>query len=768
MGLCRDRHIFIFQGGCVQNTHGTEAAEAVLADDTSVYPESSSASSALDEMGVSASFADNNGLQDKNNELQGKSNAIQSVLIVDPDPDFSSVVCDYLKLFGYRINFRTSIDHALGYAEVNSVDVVLLGDGFDSQHPIDVLYRFKKELPSALTVILANNGDDQLAVELLKAGANDYISRRVKDKDILTAIANLLDKLASEISLDSQHQSISPQLIQSQRESDLNTQQILRGVAASAHLNKACPERNRTTQSVETARAEKLSSVIELLPTALIILNKSLEIVSVNRKCIQLLGYSQPSLLNRSIQEVLLDRFYLDLVAEIERVDSQTKLTNRDKEMPFVENNGFEMLMSNHEKVNVLVRCQVNNIDSPELLAEGDDNSMTSSAEAYILTFEDISQQKQRQADILYRNMWSQLLNSFAQRFINLKLENFSEIMSQMISESAIFFRVDRLSIYLIDKKRLRAKIYLEWLKGKVDSLKIRSKKIDVDPTLFEIENLLNAKIQIIQSKLNTQNLSLPQCRGLSEHYAQVGASSSAIIPIAKKQKVIGWISLDYQKTESVWRENELDLLVPFGKLISEAFIKRAHEAQRKITHKKLSENHGHLSEQAFLDGLTNLANRRYFDKVLESEVRRASRDKTNIAILFCDVDYFKAYNDTYGHLDGDRCLKAIADVLQNEFQRAGDFVARFGGEEFAVILSGMLTGDVQDAAEKLRQKVLAMNIAHHGSPIGKIAISIGISSSISPTPNDSNKLLVHADKALYKAKSNGKNRTETARLIPG
>ena len=146
---------------------------------------------------------------------------------------------------------------------------------------------------------------------------------------------------------------------------------------------------------------------------------------------------------------------------------------------------------------------------------------------------------------------------------------------------------------------------------------------------------------------------------------------------------------------------------------------------------------------------------------MLESEVRRASREGSNLAVLFCDVDYFKAYNDTYGHLEGDICLKAIAKVLKLEFQRASDFVARFGGEEFAIVLSGMSLEDSKDAAEKLVGKIIEQNILHHGSPIGQISISIGIASVTAPQPGDANKILSKADKALYKAKSNGRNRVE-------
>jgi diguanylate cyclase (GGDEF)-like protein len=334
--------------------------------------------------------------------------------------------------------------------------------------------------------------------------------------------------------------------------------------------------------------------------------------------------------------------------------------------------------------------------------------------------------------------MWSNMLQGFAHRFFNLHLSEFSSEISSLVAETAQFFRLDRVSIYLFNKERTKSKIYLEWLQKDGESLKQFSKKIEIESSMPEFERLLAKDIQLLQPSKKIIESSMQQNWGLSEHYSQVNAQSCMVMPIINKSNVIGWISMDHQSDQISWEKADIKMLAPLGRLISRAFELRTKEEQRKVTHQKLSENYGQLSEQAFLDGLTNLANRRYFDKVLESEVRRASREQSNIALLFCDVDYFKAYNDNYGHMEGDRCLKSIATAMQNEFQRAGDFVARFGGEEFAVILSGTLADDAFDSAEKLRKRIFDMEIEHRASPIGKVAMSIGISSSIAPEPNDS------------------------------
>ncbi len=684
-------------------------------------------------------------------------NPIQSILVVDPDPDFSSTVSDYLKLFGYNISHYSNIETALEFVQSKPIDVIFLADNFDFHHPIDVLRRFKSVAPTSLIAILANKGDDQLAVELLKSGADDYLSRRVKDKDILTSIANLLEKLA-EISS-------TPVVVNSLVSEEKKALQHEIGEIVEDDLIVQASELNEQSafdlNQVVEKQSMKPTEVLDFLPGLLLVLDENLDISYLNLRCSEWLGYSAKELRQQPIDNIVPKQVYSELVRELKVYCSD--IANQDSN-PNQSSKLFEMIVLPKQGDGIPVRCQISlfNRQSTDL----NDSELASGTE-YLLTLEDLRTEKEKQAELLYLSMWNTLLRAFAHRFINLKLEKFSEELSGIVSETANFFKLDRVSIYLFDRSKNKARIYLEWLKKDVESLKVFSKKIDIDPSLVEFDAMLKGQTQIIEPVAIIQDSEIEQSFGLSEHYAQVNAVSTAILPIQKNSEVIGWLAMDYLSDDRQWWDSDVETIEPLAQLVSEAFTRRAQEEHRKVTHQKLSENHGRLSEQAFLDGLTKLANRRYFDKVLESEVRRASRDKSNIALLFCDVDYFKAYNDTYGHIEGDVCLKAIAAILKQEFQRAGDFVARFGGEEFAVILSGTLANDALESAEKLRQHIESMNIEHRGSPLGKIALSIGISSVISPEPSDAKKLLSKADKALYKAKSNGRNRVEISPFSP-
>ena len=663
---------------------------------------------------------------------------IRSVLVVDPDPDFSSIVSDYLKLFGYNIGFKNDIEEALKVALANESDVIFLADNFNHHHPIDVLRRFKSVLPSAITVILANKGDDQLAVELLKSGADDYLSRRVKDKDILTSIASLLEKISRNGTSNSDSR---------------------RGIESKSNRTYEAPLepqliKQKSSPPLEVFDINQVS--YKQMPGVAIILDESLNVISFNHKCAELIGYEVSEMLNKSIELIIPKIFYADLISEIKQYNENVKKLvseSTDFSLP------FESILVAKSGQGLPVKCRIGRHYGL--------NNVEVGGEYYLLSIEDLSNEKSQQADLLYQSMWNNLLRAFAHRFINLKLENFSDEVTQVVSETANFLKLDRVSIFLFDKTSSKAKIYLEWLKKDVDSLNVFSKKIEIDKKLKEFTLLLEGKTQCLSPLQTTQDPSEELCLGLSEHYAQVNAISSMVLPIFGNKKVIGWIALDHQSDEKQWKVEDIKMLEPLGDLISEAFTRRSKEEQRKVTHQKLSENHGKLSEQAFLDGLTNLANRRYFDKVLESEIRRASREKTNIALLFCDIDYFKGYNDSYGHIEGDNCLKIIAGILKQEFQRAGDFVARYGGEEFAIVLSGSLANDAQEAAEKLRQQILLKNIPNKGSPLEKITMSVGISSVIAPEPDDAERLISNADKALYKAKDNGRNRIEVADFSP-
>lgn len=193
--------------------------------------------------------------------------------------------------------------------------------------------------------------------------------------------------------------------------------------------------------------------------------------------------------------------------------------------------------------------------------------------------------------------------------------------------------------------------------------------------------------------------------------------------------------------------------------------IKSREEKLIELVEKRtaqLADANRELQKLSVIDSLTGIANRRRFDEVLEIEWRRAMRSESPLSLFLIDVDFFKAYNDFYGHQTGDECLRRVAQALSGVINRAGDLMARYGGEEFAVILQGNTEHGAIKVAEMLREQVEALQIPHPNSrPKNVVTISVGVATVIPENDFGASVLIAEADKALYLAKEKGRNRVE-------
>jgi diguanylate cyclase (GGDEF)-like protein len=210
--------------------------------------------------------------------------------------------------------------------------------------------------------------------------------------------------------------------------------------------------------------------------------------------------------------------------------------------------------------------------------------------------------------------------------------------------------------------------------------------------------------------------------------------------------------------------------LVTAGPLLLRVRIRRFATRQReleRIIAERTADLHtanARLEQLAREDGLTGLQNRRAFDETLEAECRRAVRTKTPMALLLLDLDAFKDYNDRHGHQAGDSCLKVVAETLQRAHRRAGEVVARYGGEELAVIVPGVPRERLLAMAEHARQAVESLAIPHGASAASPlVTISVGVASHPGGEGLTAANLIAAADRALYDAKSEGRNRAKLA-----
>ncbi|RMF23037.1 MAG: diguanylate cyclase, partial [Cyanobacteria bacterium J083] len=201
------------------------------------------------------------------------------------------------------------------------------------------------------------------------------------------------------------------------------------------------------------------------------------------------------------------------------------------------------------------------------------------------------------------------------------------------------------------------------------------------------------------------------------------------------------------------WQEWEINLLKDLTEQVTIAI-------EQSELYTDLQNAYQKLQQQANLDSLTELGNLRQFEETLRYEWQRLMRDGKPLSLLMCDIDYFKAYNDTYGHPTGNQCLKQVAKILKQTVKRPGDTVARYGGEEFAIILPDTKAQGALFIAQTIQSKLEKLAISHINSKINKfVTLSIGISTMIPRQGSKENIIVEAADQALYQAKKQGRNR---------
>jgi diguanylate cyclase (GGDEF)-like protein/PAS domain S-box-containing protein len=188
--------------------------------------------------------------------------------------------------------------------------------------------------------------------------------------------------------------------------------------------------------------------------------------------------------------------------------------------------------------------------------------------------------------------------------------------------------------------------------------------------------------------------------------------------------------------------------------------------SDRKETERQMQQAFQTVEQQAMMDGLTGVPNRRLLDQTLHREWLSCMREQTPLSLLLLDIDHFKLYNDHYGHLVGDECLRRIAREIQGTLRRSRDFLARYGGEEFVVLLPNTTAKNALVIAEIVRKSVEDCAIAHPESAHGLVTASLGCATIVPNAESNESHLLSAADAALYRAKSNGRNRLEAAESV--
>ncbi len=227
---------------------------------------------------------------------------------------------------------------------------------------------------------------------------------------------------------------------------------------------------------------------------------------------------------------------------------------------------------------------------------------------------------------------------------------------------------------------------------------------------------------------------------------AEFQVRANLVVPILQGDQLWGLLIAHQCSGPRHWRQLEISLL-------SQLAIQLAIAIQQ-------SELYQQVQRLATTDALTQIANRRRFDEYLHDTWQQMNRSQAPLSLILCDIDFFKTYNDTYGHPAGDSCLRAVAAAIEQASSRAGDLVARYGGEEFAIVLPNTSLEGAMLVANRIQAEVRSLNLPHRQSPLGQqVTVSVGVSSLI-PTPDQTlTALLTLTDQALYEAKAQGRDR---------
>lgn len=370
----------------------------------------------------------------------------------------------------------------------------------------------------------------------------------------------------------------------------------------------------------------------------------------------------------------------------------------------------------------------------------------------YVGSCYDISDRKQAEAALRQQVEREQLMAQMTQQ-IRRSL-NLTDTLNTTVAEVRHLFQTDRVLIYRFDPD----------LKGTVIAESVGEGWLSLLDTVI-IDECVRVELCIqaygqghIQNIADVQTAKLAPC--YAELLSQLQVKANLVVPILHGEQVWGLIAVQHCSEPRQWQPSQIDLLKQLSNHVAIAI-------QQSELYQQLQVANQELQRLAMVDGLTQVANRRYFDDYLQQEWHRLKREQLPISLLLCDIDCFKNYNDRYGHQAGDLCLQTIALTLEQTAKRPADLVARYGGEEFAVILPNTDLEGSMHMAEEIQAAIAHLAIPHAASCINpSVTVSLGITStvpSVDYTPED---LIAIADRALYTAKTEGRNRYHSLPLV--
>nr|WP_242032555.1 diguanylate cyclase [Coleofasciculus sp. FACHB-64] len=362
----------------------------------------------------------------------------------------------------------------------------------------------------------------------------------------------------------------------------------------------------------------------------------------------------------------------------------------------------------------------------------------------FIGTLTDITERKQAEEALRLQVLREQLIGAMLER-IRQSL-NLSEILNTTVAEVRQFLACDRVIIYRFEAG-WRGVVAVE----SVDPNWTSMLGTPVYDPCFKEKYAQLYQQSRVQAIADIYNSGLGQCH--IDVLEQFQVKANLVVPILQGQQLWGLLIAHHCSQPRHWQPWEIDLLSSLAMQVGIAI-------QQGQLYEQLEAANQKLQRLATLDGLTGLPNRRRFDEYLDQEWRRLRREKVPLSLILCDIDFFKLYNDTYGHQAGDTCLITVASAIAQAVKRPADLVARYGGEEFAVILPNTTQNGALQVAEEIRVAVQDLKIVHSHSLVSQyVTLSLGVATTVPDCDTSPEILLKTADEALYQAKALGRDR---------
>ncbi|MBW4576294.1 MAG: diguanylate cyclase [Aphanothece sp. CMT-3BRIN-NPC111] len=348
--------------------------------------------------------------------------------------------------------------------------------------------------------------------------------------------------------------------------------------------------------------------------------------------------------------------------------------------------------------------------------------------------------------EILERQRVEEALRQQAEMAHRIRLSlDLNEILNTTVAEVRQFLQSDRVFIYRFEADWSGVVTVESVTPGWISLLGMKI----TDSYFVETRGQPYQKGRI-QATADIYTAGLNQCH--IDLLAQLQIRANLVVPILQGEQLWGLLVAQQCSGPRQWQQLEIDLLNQLATQVGIAI-------QQSELYQQLQEANLELRQLVSLDKVTQIANRHCFDAYLDKVWQQMVIEEAPLSVIMCDIDFFKTYNDTYGHQTGDSCLQQVARAISEVIHRPSDLVARYGGEEFAVILPNTPAEGAVRVAESIHSQIQALKISHINSPQGQlVTLSLGVASIIPPSETSPARLIAAADRALYKAKAQGRD----------